>query len=63
MFVLSAGVVEGCGADVETALSHGENQKIYCISIWAIRLQHVGLNPTRLAGTESPLPHFPQWRL
>lgn len=46
MFVLSAHVM-GVDSGMETPLSHGENQKIYCTSISAIRLRHVGLYTTR----------------
>lgn len=60
MFVLSAHVM-GVDSGMETALSHGENQKIYCTSISAIR--HVGLHANPRWLEMSPFPLVPQWRL
>lgn len=58
MFALRACVM-GVDSGMETPLSHGENQKIYCTSISAIRLRHVGLHAARTGWkieSHSPVP-------
>lgn len=55
MFVLSVHVM-GVDAGMETALSHGENQKIYCTSISAITLKHAGLHTTHAGWKTESLP-------
>lgn len=63
MFALSA-LVMGVDPGVETPLSHGENQKIYCVSIAPIRRRHVGLHAARTGWkTKVLLVCSRQWRL
>lgn len=48
--------VMGVDTGMETALSHGENQKIYCASISAIILKHAGLHTTHAGWKTESLP-------